>query len=99
MVEADKPGVAAARGRVLELVEDTLLAETKLQPLIIAMPMGSTGTFTDKEWVNGIHANNGWETFLARDVVRTVDRQFRTIPRGAGRALGGLSEGGYASLN
>src|SRR5438309_5036130 len=32
------------------VVADTLLAENKLQPLIIAMPMGSTGTFTDKEW-------------------------------------------------
>ena len=81
------------------VVEDTLLAENKLQPLIIAMPMGSTGNFTDEEWANGIHANSGWETFLARDVVRAVDRQFRTIATGAGRALGGLSEGGYASLN
>jgi enterochelin esterase-like enzyme len=81
------------------VVEDTLLAENKMQPLIIAMPMGSTGIFTDEEWANGVHRNSGWETFLARDVVRAIDQQFRTIPSGAGRALGGLSEGGYASLN
>jgi enterochelin esterase-like enzyme len=81
------------------VVEDTLLAEHKLEPLIIVMPMGSTGTFTDKEWANGIHPNNGWETFLARDVVRAVDRSYRTVATGAGRALGGLSEGGYGSLN
>jgi enterochelin esterase-like enzyme len=81
------------------VVEDTLLAENKLRPLIIVMPMGSTGTFTDKEWANGIHPDNGWETFLARDVVRAVDRRYRTIANGAGRALGGLSEGGYAALN
>jgi enterochelin esterase family protein len=81
------------------VVEDTLLAENKVQPMIIAMPMGSTGVFTDEEWANGIHSHSGWETFLARDVVRAVDRQYRTIPSGAGRALGGLSEGGYASLN
>jgi len=80
-------------------VEDTLLAENKLRPLIIVMPMGSTGTFTDKEWANGIHRHNGWETFLARNVVRAVDGRYRTIARGTGRALGGLSEGGYASLN
>jgi enterochelin esterase-like enzyme len=81
------------------VVEDTLLAEKKMQPLIIVMPMGSTGVFTDEEWANGIHPHNGWETFLARDVIRTIDSRYRTIPRGADRALGGLSEGGYASLN
>jgi len=81
------------------VVEDTLLAENKLRPLIIVMPMGSTGVFTDEEWANGIHAHSGWETFLARDVVRAVDLRYRTIASGAGRALGGLSEGGYASLN
>ncbi len=81
------------------VVEDTLLAENRIPPMIIAMPMGSTGVFTDEEWANGIHPNSGWETFLARDVVRAIDRQFRTIPKGSARALGGLSEGGYASLN
>jgi enterochelin esterase-like enzyme len=81
------------------VVEDTLLAQHQMKPMIIAMPMGSTGIFTDEEWANGIHRDSGWETFLARDVVRAVERQFRTIPRAAGRALGGLSEGGYASLN
>ena len=81
------------------VVEDTLLAEQKMQPLIIVMPMGSTGVFTDEEWANGIHKDNGWETFLARDVVRAVDSQYRTIAAGSARAVGGLSEGGYASLN
>jgi len=81
------------------VVEDTLLAENKLRPLIIVMPMGSTGVFTDKEWANGIHPHSGWETFLARDVIRAIDSRYRTIARGAGRAIGGLSEGGYASLN
>src|SRR2546426_371597 len=69
------------------------------QPLILVMPFGSTGTFTDKEWVNGYRAHENWETFVARDVVRAIDARFRTIPIGSGRALAGLSEGGYASLN
>ena len=41
----------------------------------------------------------GWETFVARDVVRAIDTRYRTIRSGAARALGGLSEGGYAALN
>jgi S-formylglutathione hydrolase FrmB len=63
------------------------------------MPFGSTGSFTDKEWVNGIGSHEGWETFVARDVVRTVDARYATIPVGAARAIGGLSEGGYGAIN
>jgi S-formylglutathione hydrolase FrmB len=81
------------------VVEDTLLAKHEIRPTILVMPMGSTGIFTDKEWANGIHPGQDWETFLARDVVGAIDRRYRTIRSGAGRALGGLSEGGYASLN
>lgn len=81
------------------VVEDTLLAEKKVKPLIIVMPMGSTGTFTDVEWANGVHPGSAWETFFERDVVKAIDSRYRTIANGAGRAVGGLSEGGYASLN
>jgi enterochelin esterase-like enzyme len=81
------------------VVEDVLLADRKLQPLILVMPFGSTGTFTDKEWANGVHAHEGWETFVASDLVRAVDARYRTIRAGRARALGGLSEGGYGALN
>jgi len=81
------------------VVEDELLAKHKIRPLILVMPFGSSGRFTDTEWANGVHANSGWETFLARDIVRAIDNRYRTIRSGAGRALGGLSEGGYGSLN
>jgi enterochelin esterase-like enzyme len=81
------------------VVEDTLLAEHRVEPTIIVMPFGSTGTFTDKAWANGTKPNEKWATFLWRDVVQAIDARYRTIPDGGGRALGGLSEGGYASLN
>ena len=95
------PGDPAGFVRTVRVgvVEDTLLAEKQMRPMIIVMPMGSTGIFTDKEWANGIRPNESWETFFARDGVNAVDRRFRTIPRGTARAVGGLSEGGYASLN
>lgn len=83
----------------LGVVEDVLVARHRIRPLILVAPFGSTGSFTDKEWANGVSPRQGWETFLARDVVRAVDARFRTIPRGADRVLAGLSEGGYGALN
>jgi enterochelin esterase-like enzyme len=79
--------------------EDVLVSRHRMQPLILVMPSGTTGTFVDKEWANGIGPNAGWETFVARDLVHAIDARYRTIRSGAGRAIGGLSEGGYGALN
>lgn len=81
------------------VVEDSLVARHRARPLILVMPFGSTGQFADKEWANGIGRNQGWETFVARDVVRAIDARYRTVRSGSGRAIAGLSEGGYAALN
>jgi enterochelin esterase-like enzyme len=81
------------------VVEDELVALHRARPMILVMPFGSTGTFTDEEWANGIGRASAWETFLARDVVRAIDRRYRTIPSGRDRVLAGLSEGGYGSVN
>lgn len=95
------PGRPAAFLQTVRLgvVEDILLAKRKIRPLILVMPFGSTGTFTDEEWANGVRPGNAWETFVAHDLVRAVDARYRTIPTGSGRAIGGLSEGGYGALN
>ena len=95
------PGVPASYFRAgrLGVVEDVLLARHLVRPAILVAPFGSTGVFTDKEWANGVRPHEGWETYLARDVVRAVDAGYRTIPAGWARALVGLSEGGYGALN
>jgi enterochelin esterase-like enzyme len=81
------------------VVEDELVAKRQARPLILVLPFGSTGTFTDEEWANGPGPAEGWETFVARDVVRAVDSRYRTIATRRGRAIGGLSEGGYGAIN
>jgi enterochelin esterase-like enzyme len=83
----------------LGVVEDELVAKHAAQPLILVMPFGSTGTFTDKEWANGVAPGEGWATFVSRDVVNAIDSQFRTIASRGGRAIAGLSEGGYGAVN
>jgi enterochelin esterase-like enzyme len=92
------PGSYFRAGRI-GVVEDILVAKHKIRPAILVAPFGSTGVFTDKEWANGVRPHEGWETYLARDVVRAVDAHYRTIRAGWARALVGLSEGGYGALN
>jgi enterochelin esterase-like enzyme len=95
------PGVPSGFFRALRMgvVEDVLLARHLIRPVILVAPFGSTGVFTDKEWANGVRPHEGWETYVARDVVHAVDARFRTVRAGWARALVGLSEGGYGALN
>ena len=81
------------------VVEDELVAKQQAQPLILVLPFGSTGTFNDKEWANGTGSAEKWGTFVSRDVVHAIDARYRTIPTRGGRAIGGLSEGGYGAIN
>ena len=81
------------------VVEDALTARGRAQPLILVMPFGSTGTFTDKEWANGVTPDDRWASFVSRDLVRYVDARYRTVATARGRAIGGLSEGGFGAVN
>jgi enterochelin esterase-like enzyme len=81
------------------IVDDTLTARRRAQPMILVLPFGSTGTFNDEEWANGISPHSQWANFVANDVVHAIDSRYRTIPTAAGRGIGGLSEGGYGAIN
>jgi enterochelin esterase-like enzyme len=96
--EPGRPGAFLATVR-MGVVQDELVALHHARPMILVMPYGSTGSFTDKEWANGVRPHEGWETFVARDLVRAVDARFRTIPHGWARGIAGLSEGGYGAIN
>ena len=50
-------------------------------------------------WLREVADRERMDCDIARDVVRAVDARYRTIPTGRGRALAGLSEGGYGALN
>jgi enterochelin esterase-like enzyme len=95
------PGTPEAFLRIVRagIIDDVLVARRRGRPLIAVMPSGSTGLFTDKEWANGVRPGEGWETFVARDLVRAIDARYWTIRGPAGRAIAGLSEGGYGALN
>lgn len=76
---------------------DSLLASREVRPFLIVMPDGRDGTRrSDTEWANTAH---GRYEGLVLDTVRAVDSRWSTIAERAGRAIAGLSEGGYGSLN
>ncbi len=61
-------------------------------PLIVVMPDSGRGYYTDAK--RGL----AYESHIMKDVIGFVDRFFPTIPDRRGRAIGGLSMGGYGSM-
>ncbi len=61
-------------------------------PLIVVMPDGYRGFYTNNE------AGPAYARHFGEEMVGFVDRNFRTRAERAGRAIGGLSMGGYGAL-
>jgi enterochelin esterase-like enzyme len=72
------------------------LDQTGRQAIIVA-PQGARDNDSDPEYLDWGTGRN-WETALTRDVVRYVDSHFRTIADRRGRAIVGLSAGGYGAV-
>jgi enterochelin esterase-like enzyme len=64
---------------------------------IIVAPQGARDNDSDPEYLDWGNGRN-WETAITRDIVGYVDAHFRTIPQRRGRALVGLSAGGYGAV-
>jgi S-formylglutathione hydrolase FrmB len=64
---------------------------------IIVAPQGARDTDSDPEYLDWGPGRN-WETAITRDVVGYVDSHFRTIGGRRGRAIVGLSAGGYGAV-
>jgi enterochelin esterase-like enzyme len=64
---------------------------------IIVAPQGARDNDSDPEYLDWGNGRN-WETAITRDIVGYVDSHYRTIPSRRGRALVGLSAGGYGAV-
>ena len=65
--------------------------------LIVVMPDAGNSWYVN--WVpNKDGRPNNWEDHIVQDVVNHVDWNFRTIARREGRAIAGLSMGGYGAI-
>jgi len=63
------------------------------KPAILVVPQAATGSNTDPEYLGR------WETAIAGDVPRAVDAHYRTIAARSGRAIIGVSAGGYGAMH
>jgi enterochelin esterase-like enzyme len=86
------------RGGQVRQVMDAMLRRDLVQPMIVVAPDASGGWLHDSEALNQVGGPQV-ETYLTRTVVNAVDGHFRTVADRTGRAIGGMSSGGYGALN
>lgn len=75
---------------------DRLIAEGDLPPVILIMPDARNSWYVDSDPVTG---SGAWERAVAEDLVAHVDETWRTVPERRGRAVAGLSMGGFGALH
>jgi S-formylglutathione hydrolase FrmB len=65
--------------------------------LIVVMPDGGNGWYVN--WAESADGQkNAWEDHIIEDVIGHVDANYRTLDRREGRAIAGLSMGGFGAL-
>jgi putative tributyrin esterase len=69
-----------------------------LEDLILVIPDGGNSWFVNYASSEG-DAENNWEDHIIEDVVSYVDDNYRTVPRREGRAIAGLSMGGFGAFS
>ena len=67
---------------------------TLTHEVIIVTPEGNNGWYTDSE----LAPKEQYESYIVKELIPDVDRRFRTITDRSGRAIAGLSMGGYGAI-
>ena len=72
---------------------DNLIAQKRVKPMVVVMPAGHALPFTAPR--NGPVTNNDlFEQYLTKEVIPTIEAQYRIAAGSRNRALAGLSMGG-----
>ncbi len=102
----DQPAARATRYPVLYLLHgltghyDNWTTKTRISDyastydVIIVSPEGNDGWYTDSQMAPA----EKYETYIVKELIPDVDRRFRTVSTREGRAIAGLSMGGYGAL-
>jgi enterochelin esterase-like enzyme len=94
------PGASVdwVRAGDMQQILDKLVQDRLIEPMIAVAPDASGGFIHDSEMVNQVGGPQ-LETYLTKTVPQTIDGKYRTITDRSGRAIGGVSSGGYGALN
>jgi enterochelin esterase-like enzyme len=65
---------------------------------IVVTPQGARSDQEDHEYLD-LDATENWPRAIAHDLTSCIDSRFRTVANRSGRALVGLSAGGYGAMN
>ena len=80
-------------GRFTDWFDRTMIEDSN-GDLIIVTPEGENGWYTDS-----LHQDNKhYESYIVKELIPAIDREFRTLPRRQSRAIAGLSMGGYGAI-
>jgi putative tributyrin esterase len=105
-VDYNQPDARATRYPVLYLLHgltghyDNWTTRTRVgeyaaaYEIIIVTPEGNDGWYTDSQMAPA----EKYETYIIKELIPDVDRRFRTVNKREGRAIAGLSMGGYGAL-
>lgn len=76
---------------------DGLIEIGEIEPMIIVMPDADNNIYGWSMFTNSI-LNGGFENYIVNDLVNYMDSNYRTIASKDGRALIGVSQGGYGAI-
>jgi putative tributyrin esterase len=65
---------------------------------IVVAPQGARSDNEDHEYLD-LKTTENWPQAISHDLTRCIDSRFRTVASRSGRALVGLSAGGYGAMN
>ena len=74
---------------------DRMIRAHEIRPLIIVLPQGDQAYWVDHALPTD---KEPWGRYMAKDVVASVDSQFRTLSESAHRAIGGVSMGAHGAM-
>lgn len=78
---------------------DALISTRRLRPMIVVLPDGNGGPYSDTEWANSGDGTLRAEDYLVQEVLPYIDAHYRTLQGAAHRAIGGLSTGAFGAVN
>jgi enterochelin esterase-like enzyme len=82
--------------RSFRYIEQALASEGR--PAILVIPQAARRGESDPEYLDK-GPGDDWNKALAKELPRMIDARFRTIPDRKGRAIIGLSAGGYGAMH